>query len=350
MRFISTLVVLLYSTASFSQIYDLIRDTEYKVKRINTVQLCGMRGELVNSVDLYAIQQKALKKDTVPVKIFIRCGGTFSSNCEPLIVIDGIPLLENKLFSAIDTSEIERIDILKNSVSTAIYGADGVNGVILVTTKKAGLRKFIINDFLDGNPIPGATLSFMHSDRKDTIILIANDSGIVVTDRLKGFKNYDLSVSAIGYKQSKQTISNSYVTKNQKVLMERDVKQCEEVILSQCIHCRRIGCGGCMVRRKITYTDSSFRSFPGMQIGKVFPNPVSKGRAITIETEIILDGPIDLRLISLDGKLLLLQHQQSIKGLNRFVLNTDQRWADGIYIVQLYANGQLLASDKVVIQ
>ena len=69
-------------------------------------------------------------------KINIRGLGTASSN-EPLYVIDGVP---GGSINALNPSDIESIDILKDAASAAIYGARAANGVLLVTTKqgKAG--------------------------------------------------------------------------------------------------------------------------------------------------------------------------------------------------------------------
>lgn len=58
-----------------------------------------------------------------------------NANNGPLIVLDGIPY--NEVLSSINPNDIESIDILKDASSTAIYGARGANGVILVTTKQA---------------------------------------------------------------------------------------------------------------------------------------------------------------------------------------------------------------------
>ena len=67
----------------------------------------------------------------------IRIRGTRSRNAsnDPLIVLDGIPYDET--LSSINPGDIESIDVLKDASSTAIYGARGANGVILITTKQA---------------------------------------------------------------------------------------------------------------------------------------------------------------------------------------------------------------------
>lgn len=65
-------------------------------------------------------------------KVNIRGLGT-TGDAEPLYVIDGVA---NGSISALNPSDIESIDVLKDAASAAIYGARAANGVILVTTKK----------------------------------------------------------------------------------------------------------------------------------------------------------------------------------------------------------------------
>lgn len=68
------------------------------------------------------------------VSIRVRGGGSITQSNDPLFIVDGFPVSS---ISDIPASEIESIDVLKDASSTAIYGARGANGVILVTTKKA---------------------------------------------------------------------------------------------------------------------------------------------------------------------------------------------------------------------
>jgi TonB-dependent starch-binding outer membrane protein SusC len=73
----------------------------------------------------------------------VRGTNSITANSEPLYVIDGIPAAQGTRSSdptfnplnSIDPSEIESIDILKDASATAIYGARGANGVVMVTTK-----------------------------------------------------------------------------------------------------------------------------------------------------------------------------------------------------------------------
>ncbi len=67
------------------------------------------------------------------VSIRVRGGGSISQSNEPLVLIDGIP----GTISDVPSDQVASIDVLKDASSTAIYGARGANGVILITTKGA---------------------------------------------------------------------------------------------------------------------------------------------------------------------------------------------------------------------
>jgi TonB-linked SusC/RagA family outer membrane protein len=59
----------------------------------------------------------------------------------PLYVVDGYQLPQGTDIADINPNDIESIDVLKDASSTAIYGALGANGVVIVTTKKGGEGK-----------------------------------------------------------------------------------------------------------------------------------------------------------------------------------------------------------------
>ena len=68
------------------------------------------------------------------ISIRVRGGISITQSNEPLYIIDGFPSEDG--MSTIDPAEIETIDILKDASATAIYGARGANGVVVITTKK----------------------------------------------------------------------------------------------------------------------------------------------------------------------------------------------------------------------
>ena len=75
------------------------------------------------------------------VQIRVRGGGSLSQNSSPLIIVDGFPV--NSL-NDISSYNIESMTVLKDASSTAIYGARGANGVIIVTTKKGAEGKIVV--------------------------------------------------------------------------------------------------------------------------------------------------------------------------------------------------------------
>lgn len=76
------------------------------------------------------------------IKIRVRGGGSLSQDNSPLYIVDGFPVSS---ISDIAPSEIQTIDVLKDASSTAIYGARGANGVIIVTTKSGKEGKTQVN-------------------------------------------------------------------------------------------------------------------------------------------------------------------------------------------------------------
>lgn len=73
----------------------------------------------------------------------IRGIGSINAGTDPLYVVDGIPFDGD--LSSINTADIESITVLKDAASTALYGARGANGIIMVTTKKGKMGKATVN-------------------------------------------------------------------------------------------------------------------------------------------------------------------------------------------------------------
>jgi len=93
------------------------------------------------------------------VSIRVRGGTSINAGNEPLYVIDGFPVYNGDAtvdagvtngpsinpLSALNPSDIESVDVLKDASATAIYGSRGANGVILITTKRGNKNSFSIN-------------------------------------------------------------------------------------------------------------------------------------------------------------------------------------------------------------
>lgn len=77
------------------------------------------------------------------VLIRVRGGNSITQNNSPLFVVDGIQV-ENAL-SVLAPQDIESVNVLKDASATAIYGARGANGVVIITTKGGREMKTVVN-------------------------------------------------------------------------------------------------------------------------------------------------------------------------------------------------------------
>lgn len=75
------------------------------------------------------------------MNIVIRGNNSLTQDNTPLYVIDGFPVEDPSVAATVNNSDIESIDLLKDASATAIYGARGANGVIVITTKKGKMGK-----------------------------------------------------------------------------------------------------------------------------------------------------------------------------------------------------------------
>jgi TonB-linked SusC/RagA family outer membrane protein len=93
----------------------------------------------VSGVNIQATNAEAGGAPTVT----IRGVGSITADSGPALVIDGV-IVSSEFLGALDMNDVESFEVLKDAASAAIYGSEGSNGVIMITTKsgKAGKTKF----------------------------------------------------------------------------------------------------------------------------------------------------------------------------------------------------------------
>ncbi|MBU2901363.1 SusC/RagA family TonB-linked outer membrane protein [Maribacter dokdonensis] len=93
----------------------------------------------VSGVNIQATNAEAGGAPTIT----IRGVGSVTADSGPALVVDGI-VVSSEFLANIDMNDVESFEVLKDAASAAIYGSEGSNGVILITTKsgKAGKTKF----------------------------------------------------------------------------------------------------------------------------------------------------------------------------------------------------------------
>jgi TonB-linked SusC/RagA family outer membrane protein len=142
--------------------------------------------------------------------ITVRGPGGVRSGSTPLFVVDGLPLDNSSTgggdpLNFINPQDIESIDVLKDASATAIYGARGANGVILITTKKgkAGVSLLALSASLGVSNLARALPVFSADEFRKEVVRIggALDDKGASTDWQKEItrtaltQNYNLTLS-----------------------------------------------------------------------------------------------------------------------------------------------------------
>ena len=93
----------------------------------------NLAGQLAGLISI----QRSAEPGRDDAEFWIRGISTFKGGTNPLVLVDGLPRDINN----IEADEIETFSILKDAAATAVYGAEGANGVILVTTKRGTISR-----------------------------------------------------------------------------------------------------------------------------------------------------------------------------------------------------------------
>jgi len=296
-------------------------------------------------------------KDTTRTKVRIRCGWTKPAG-SPLLVVDGT-IRENDVFATIDVKSISDITVLNGIAGSAIFGPDGAAGAIVITTMSINPDLIKVLDNADRSAIPGATVTFISSDKRDTLMYVADSLGEVGLKILNKRKSYTVSVSSSGYVTYTGLLSDQVTTE---IKLERDFKTGPAVVISS-FHsrgcCRSCGAGPqlagqvCGMQVALIREDKSSDSLvqPAASGLRVYPNPVQRGQTINLR---FLQGYFPegcIQVLSMDGKKLFSVPVNAGKKQGQVLIPTEQSWVAGIFILQLvYANGRVGASEKVIIQ
>jgi TonB-dependent SusC/RagA subfamily outer membrane receptor len=260
---------------------------------------------------------QASKKDT-DTTIRIRCHATRTST-EPLYILNGWPM-EQKDISNLDPNSIESINIIKNASAIAIWGHQGVNGVILITTKKAKTRLLEIVDKTSGSPLVGASISFKPMNNKKSVGFFADASGHVATENLNESR-YEIEVSMIGYK-NRQAVWKPDSSSNHIELEKNRTTRGRNAEVNVPIQARQIPV-------------------------KIYPNPLLKGQSFTIELTNPIAATITANVLSVNGQQVL---SRSFNVTNRLTIPTDTRWPAGTYFIQLCnQNGERIKTEQVIL-
>ena len=235
---LEAVVVVGYTTQKKADLTGAV--SSVKVESLNDMAVTGINNALQGRMSgVTVLPSSGAPGATTSVRI--RGMGTFGNN-EPLYVIDGMPA---ESMNDINPSDIERIDVLKDAASAAIYGSRAANGVVIIQTKKgkSGKVNIAFNTY-HGVATPQKKLQLLTAKQRNLIHLEAYQNAIddgsltimpgaidprdyyysdyaqttrtnwqdeVFTDAYQG--NYDLSVSG-GSEKMKYNIMGSHLTQD----------------------------------------------------------------------------------------------------------------------------------------
>ncbi|PXV65035.1 TonB-linked SusC/RagA family outer membrane protein [Dysgonomonas alginatilytica] len=138
----------------------------------------------------------------------IRGMGTFGNN-DPLYVIDGMPA-DN--MNDLNPSDIERIDVLKDAASAAIYGSRAANGVVIISTKKGSKSDKVNVTFntFQGFSAPQHKIDVLNAQQRNMIHLeaYANDFNSIANPTQDQINAYNKNIAYYSTPFAQETRTN----------------------------------------------------------------------------------------------------------------------------------------------
>lgn len=311
----------------------------------------------------FKIQERKILNSSSPAtnqgtKVRIRCCRSSDLNAKPLFVVDGVPVEEFELKN-LNPDNIESMCILKDNVAATLLRCNTGHGVVLITTKNANQRLIFIKDILTGERLPAANVDLISIERKDTIHLIADSLGRVVTHKIVYGKEYELKVSSVGYKTFRFFANSKQLGRNYTVQLERNYENLKNVTVKSFLLRPRTSIANfldgqlrCLIAGVKTSRDQTAKEETITLSGiKLYPNPTQCFQKVNIEFKNREDAKLTLRLFSLDNKLVSSSEYQIKSGINRLSYSINGPLSAGIYFLQIVDkyNG-LIKTERLVIQ
>lgn len=123
-------VVIGYGTQKKISVTGAVSNAE--VKQLQAVPAASLSNALGGTIPGIITRQASGEPGFDGAALYIRGMGTFTGFTSPLILVDGV----ERDINVVNIQEVESFTILKDASATAVYGVQGANGVILITTKK----------------------------------------------------------------------------------------------------------------------------------------------------------------------------------------------------------------------
>ncbi len=139
-------VVVGYGTQKKSHLTGSI--SKVKNEKLDQIAVSRVDDALIGQVSGVNIQATSAEAGAAPT-ITIRGFGSINADSGPAVVVDGL-VVDPDFLGNLDMNDIQSFEVLKDAASAAIYGSEGSNGVIMITTKsgQAGKTQFSYETFV----------------------------------------------------------------------------------------------------------------------------------------------------------------------------------------------------------
>ncbi len=124
-------IVVGYGTQKKSHITGSVSKVENKT--LDQIAVARVDDALIGQVSGVNIQATSAEAGAAPT-VTIRGFGSINANSGPAVVVDGL-VVDSDFLGNLDMNDIASFEVLKDAASAAIYGSEGSNGVIMITTK-----------------------------------------------------------------------------------------------------------------------------------------------------------------------------------------------------------------------
>ena len=140
------IVVIGYGTQKKSHLTGSVSKVENK--KLDQMAVARIDDALIGQVSGVNIQATSAEAGAAPT-ITVRGFGSVNAASGPAVVVDGL-VVDSDFLGNMNMNDIASFEVLKDAASAAIYGSEGSNGVILITTKsgEAGETKFSYETFV----------------------------------------------------------------------------------------------------------------------------------------------------------------------------------------------------------
>lgn len=139
-------VVVGYGTQKKSHLTGSI--SKVKNEKLDQIAVARVDDALIGQVSGVNIQATSAEAGAAPT-ITIRGFGSINADSGPAVVVDGL-VVDPDFLGNLDMNDIQSFEVLKDAASAAIYGSEGSNGVIMITTKsgQAGKTQFSYETYI----------------------------------------------------------------------------------------------------------------------------------------------------------------------------------------------------------